>query len=397
MTFKYVTALSIVTILSGCNNDSSSSGATSVAVTPSIPTKPVPGNTELADRIDEMMLSQISRSATALMVGDIWQGYGSYYSSSPKYVLKMDGRNANKAFLVNPKVINDGYEQLGANENQGLKVYRYDRNMDLAKDKLYGSEGNGSFEFYYQFEGSNYYLQNYEPAQIYYSEFNMEVASFIALHVHESFHVFQDRFTIPHGAAQDFDNYPVNQDQLTSRLMLLNAIDGLPKQMSKEEAKALLKVYVALTQEQIEKDQTGLVKKMGTYQEWLEGAPMYVDTMVVRRILEKAKDRKFNYMPLLENIIAMANSPESNKEKTKQAIDSYFKQGIFYETGSAAIWLLKTAGYPVTDKIEQGITPFEAAKSFVGNFDNDAFLQEYYRNTKEADNIKKLAEKLASY
>jgi hypothetical protein len=339
------------------------------------------GETAFASEVDSQLFVQFNSSLNALKVQSIWGGYGNYLSKAPTYMLRLDEKSSTPvtAFLINPNRAPDGAQKLGVNESGALNIYKYEPNMHVFHDAI--NKGNGAYERQYSFNGAKYYLQVYKPSETFVE--GVHQRNTIALAVHEMFHDYQDEhFKYPANHFNELTGYPVNVEQITYKLAVLDLFKSLPKVMTQEEATTMLKQYIALTQEQINIDTSTkqYAKNMGLGQELFEGSAWYVEVMALRNALPNFSDLKF-----VESYAFTTNY------QNRESVESQFGWGYFYPSGAAAIYALKAAGYDI-NKLESGITPFDAAKQVVGQFDVSATLNQI----KQSDKFKTLEQSAAT-
>ncbi len=174
------------------------------------------------------------------------------------------------------------------------------------------------------------------------------------------FHDYQlEHFRDPANYFNELNGYPVNVEQITYKLAVLDLFKSLPKTMTQDEAKTMLKQYIALTQEQINIDTSSkrYAKNMGLGQELFEGSAWYVEVMALRNALPNFSELKF-----------VDSYAFTTQYQNRESVESQFGWGYFYPSGAAAIYALKAAGYDIL-QLQKGVTPFEAAKQVVGTFD----------------------------
>ncbi|WP_104026819.1 hypothetical protein [Vibrio jasicida] len=316
------------------------------------------GETSLTSEVDSKLFEQLNASVNALKFQSVWGGYGDYLSGTPAYFLSLDEKSSTPvtAYLVNPSKVPEEAQKLGVNESGALNIYQYETNMHVFHDVI--NKGNGAYERQYTFNGAKYYLQVYKPSETFVKGEHQR--NTIALAVHEMFHDFQlEHFSDPANYFNELNGYPVNVEQITYKLAVLDLFKSLPKTMTQDEAKTMLKQYIALTQEQINIDTSSkrYAKNMGLGQELFEGSAWYVEVMALRNALPNFSELKF-----------VDSYAFTTQYQNRESVESQFGWGYFYLSGAAAIYALKAAGYDIL-QLEKGVTPFEAAKQVVGTFD----------------------------
>ncbi|MET2898892.1 hypothetical protein ABXV22_11290 [Vibrio rotiferianus] len=339
------------------------------------------GETALTSEVDSKLLEQVNASVNALKFQSVWGGYGDYLSETPAYLLHLDENNDTPvtAYLVNPPKVPEDAQKLGVNESGALDIYKYETNMHIFHDAI--NRGNGAYERQYTFNGAKYYLQVYKPSETFIKGEHQR--NTIALAVHEMFHDYQDEhFKYPANHFNELTGYPVNVEQIKYKLAVLNLFKSLPKVMTQDEAKSMLKQYIALTQEQINIDNSSkqYAKNMGLGQELFEGSAWYVEVMALRNALPNFSDLKF-----VEPYAFTTNY------QNRESVESQFGWGYFYPSGGAAIYALKAAGYDIL-QLEKGVTPFEAAKQVVGMFD----VTDTLNQIKQSDEFKTMEQSAAT-
>lgn len=316
------------------------------------------GETSLTNEIDSKLFEQLNVSVNALNFQSVWGGYGEFLSGTPAYFLRLDEKSSTPvtAYLVNPSKVPEEAQKLGVNESGALNIYQYETNMHVFHDVI--NKGNGVYERQYTFNGAKYYLQVYKPSETFVKGEHQR--NTIALAVHEMFHDYQlDHFSDPADYFNELNGYPVNVEQITYKLAVLDLFKSLPKTITQDEAKTMLKQYIALTQEQINIDTSSkrYAKNMGLGQELFEGSAWYVEVMALRNALPNFSELKF-----------VDSYAFTTQYQNRESMESQFGWGYFYPSGAAAIYALKAAGYDIL-QLEKGVTPFEAAKQVVGTFD----------------------------
>ncbi|YCO00833.1 hypothetical protein ACB087_07345 [Vibrio sp. VNB-15] len=316
------------------------------------------GETAMTNEVDNKLFEQFNASVNALKFQSVWDGYGEYLEKTPVYLLRLDEKSntPETAYLVSPHKAPEEAQKLGGNESGALSIYKYETNMHVFHDAI--NKGNGAYERQYAFNGSKYYLQVYKPSDTFLKGEHQR--NTIALAVHEMFHDYQlKHFKDPANYFNELNGYPVNAEQITYKLAVLDLFKALPKVMTQDEAKSILKRYIALTQEQINIDSSSkqYAKNMGLGQELFEGSAWYVEVMALRSAMPNFSELKF-----------VDSYAFTTQYQNRESVESQFGWGYFYPSGAAVIYALKSAGYDIL-QLEKGVTPFEAAKQVVGTFD----------------------------
>lgn len=349
---------------------------------------PTAYNENLANEVDKLMIKQVSE----FMSANFWKGFD--YKNNAQYMIRIDENNKPvAAFIINPKSDIKGAKKLTNKEAQGLNVWRYDAAMSGAISNIDGGhiggagsqdnkKADGTYTLSYKIDGYSYYAQKYSKND------NHGVHPFtnrLTFSPHENFHNYQESWKKNSDHSQDLKNYPINAEIIADELMISKIFDGLPKKITSEDAKDLLRKYVAIRQNQIIHDNTGLAKKHFSHQERGEGSAEYLENTISREIY---KDKY--------SIPFYKKSPSEGYKKvdygTADNVRWTFGWHAFYGSGSSALYLLNQIGYNVED-IEQGDSPFEAAKKMVG------YDQSYYDKAKgsvDFNLINKLSEEYAA-
>lgn len=386
-----LSALSIVMLI-GCNDDTSSTNNAKPTTNNGVST-----NTQLAHttELDKKLFKQIKKASEHKTP---WLGYD--FKSVPIYLIHSKNKQSQNAYIFNPIKQYSGSRTVNETESNGLKIDQYNDGAVSAHDKLLA--GNGMFEFYYKIDADTYYLQTYTEQQV--NVDHLLTTPSITLAYHEAFHNYQAKnFKQPaHYSQLDFEKlseYPLSQDMLTLKLMVLDMFKGLPDaKLTKSEVKDLIQNYVILVDEMLRIDnsridgiKTGWVYKHALGQELYEGSAMMIDTLMSREVLSAMKEKRFNiYDPLKLD----ETQYDFTKIQNKKSMVDYFAFEMFYDSGSAIIWLLLQDGVDYKE-FESGQYPYDIAKKAIKLNEHDAFYA--LQALKNSDNWEKASQAAKRY
>jgi len=304
---------------------------------------PTPTNvSNKLEEIDKTFFSQIKKSSDIFDKDQIWKSY--HFSKHPKYFIFRDkNKKPIRAYVINPLSKLKGGMKITAGDSYDLKLYRYDVGINETNENL--KKGNDYFDFSLKVEGEKYYAQIYSEETV--KDSKNGAYQFA---VHEVFHVFQgEKWTENESAIQDEKNYPLTKDLLALQILTTKIAAKMPLEKDKTKLENYLKMYVAIRSEEIRLDPTTkkLVKNMANEQEKGEGTAKYIEVM--------------NSYQVDPNFKGAFNSSSTEFIKTKKDLRSQFAFGIWYDTGAAATYMLKTIGVDVESEISTGLTPYDMA------------------------------------
>ncbi|KPV94780.1 hypothetical protein AN214_03187 [Pseudoalteromonas sp. P1-9] len=357
---KFGLVTCILATIVGCNSESSNNGD-----------KP-PTTSGTASKIDETFFHQIKNAGQHQTP---WQGY--QFDKVGMYLIHAENKQVKNAYIVNAKeTIQDA---VALDNDYGIDVNQLNDMSVTAHDKLL--EGNGLFDFYYKIKNHQYYLQSYSEQSVNISD--MLITPAITLAYHEAFHIYQhNAFKQPAGRDQlDFDEfwkYPLDEEMVTLKVMLLALMSDLPnKMLNSEETLQFIKQYIVLTEEMMRIDSsrtgdasTGWVYKHSLGQELFEGSALYVDVMMSREVIASHKNKPFS---LLNPLILDKEQYGYKQISSKKDKEQYFAFNMFYESGASIIWLLHQYGVDLK-QLENGHYPYSIAKEIA----NISELDSYY-------------------
>lgn len=305
---------------------------------------------DLATPVDELLFSHIKGLGDIYAKDEIWKGYT--YKSYRQYLVHFTEKGADRAFVINPPTPPKGAIRLDAIEGNGLVIYRYDLRMKEAYDLVFGPEGNGTFEFTFDIEGNNYYLQAYSDDL---AEDSGDTSRAVSFSTHELFHRYQDNWEEVPGAKQDFDNFPLTKELLELQILCQEIMKELPSYPTEISAlKKILRQYVAIRSKEMELDPTPdqLIRNHELYQEQMEGSPKYIETMGNMQFFKSTTPVHFSYSIFEFSI------------ETKAEVRGMMGQSVYYGTGPGAIFILDRLGVNI-EAMEQGKTPYDLAKAYL--------------------------------
>ncbi|WP_155742004.1 hypothetical protein [Vibrio nigripulchritudo] len=342
----------------------------------SVPVEEV-GETFHANTVDETAFSNLKKTSDSIINSDTWNTFNC--ASKPIYLVRTDNKgNPEAGFVINPKSRISGARKLGKNESSGLNVWRYDGAIQLAKDKI----GGNLYAFNFIVDGKSYYTQTYNESN---TMTNSAFSNSNKLLCHEVFHgLHQHKLIHPSYSKQPLDSngnivYPTTRQLLELQILYLDLFEGLPKSVTKSQAIDMLKQYVAIRSTEISIDP---YVRRANYQEWSEGTAQFVETMGNMHMFKDKSKNVFMYFPNPHGLHVTLH--------TQSQVASHFGWNVFYGSGASVIWLLKQAGFDYVKAIEEGKTPYEAAK-VVTQF-KDSEISIYLGKAKRTHNWKRIQE-----
>ena len=314
---------------------------------------PTPKAYGKAEAIDIAFFDQIKKVGDEFDKGEIWKGYN--FSKMPMYIAYRDkDKKLVRGYLINPHKELEGALEVESKVAKGLtNVYRYDKEMSRLNDVL--TKGNGIFDFMFIIDNVKYYAQVYD---------NQEVnrGDGIVLALHEMFHVYQinSGWKEPEGSIQDQDSYPINKDLVALQIMASKIGELFPGETDKAVIKDYLKMYVAIRSKEMEIDPSPrkMVKNMANSQENHEGSAKYIEFLCARNILPEYKKQNPTLSLGIQNYLT-----------TKDDVKGHFAFGVWYDTGAAAIHMLKTLGTDIEAELPKEHTPFDIASKLLNMTD----------------------------
>ncbi len=330
-----------ILLLSACNSNSSSSSPKSTTPT---------AVASVENVADKAMIKQIG----AYMKLNYWDGYN--YAKRPHYLIRVNAKDEPiNAFIINPQSVLKSATKISSAESGGMKIYEYKKEMHSAVTKI-NNGSNNLYTFDLLIDGHKYYAQKYTDAV---ANNQHPFTNDLLFAPHEVFHIYQTSWANKSNWRQDVDNYPTTKSIIQDELILTELFDGLPRKLTKVEARELLKQYVAIRQRQMLNDNTSLVENMALAQERIEGSAEYITVLTARKVyknnsLSFDKGRSF-----------------SLNLKNKKDVKWHFGFYVFYNSGASAIYLLDQLGYKI-EQLEKAMSPYDAALSVVGH-DVDAY------------------------
>lgn len=331
--------------------------------------------TTLTNDADKAMIKQI-KSFTAV---SHWKGFN--YPSEPQYLIRVDSKKSPIAgFIINPKSQLKGANKLGNNESEGLNIYRFDDEIFNAVQYIKDG-GNDLYSFDFKIEGKKYYAQKYTSAV---TATQHPYTNDLMFSPHEIFHIYQKKWQYKSEWTQNVDSYPTTEKIIKDELLLTAILKGFPKKVTQPQARELLKQYIAIRQNQMNNDNTALVKNMALYQELGEGSAQYVGILTAKAVFGDTYD----------DIVFDQTAKYGFEIKDKEALQWHFGFNVFYNSGASVIFLLNELGYDIT-QLEGKRSPFDAAKSLVG-YEQNAYQRAVHSVGPEIEDIKEDAKKYAA-
>ncbi len=323
-----------ITTISSCNSEDDKS-----------PT-PIQNPTVLSDAIDQVFFKQLKSAGTVFAQNEIWENFD--FANISQYVIRKDGNQTAKGFIINPSTVTDEMQKISEDLSSGIKVYRYDKQVQEAIQVL--ESGNGLFDFNYVIDGNNYYLQSYSKEEV-------ENSEALAISVHENFHVYQFGWNEKQSAFQDFDNFPVTKSLLSLQMLTVEILRNIERLEDKDKLRKLLSQYVAIRTEEIKLDPSSnqLITNHSNYQELVEGTAKYIE---VRGMLAS------NLFPTTEFAYVNTQTVERSNVNSLAAVRELVGQLVFYDTGSAVIHALEKLGVTI-ENLENNLYPYDMAKDYL--------------------------------
>lgn len=264
---------------------------------PEDPNKPTPIETEIIDpTVSTSLTNELDR-----MFFEQLKGFGDIYDTKknisdynflnyPMYfIFKNEDGNVEKGFVINPISTIENAVKLGENENFGLNIYRYDKQMNDGLEELNGADGNGLYGFDFTIKGeNNYYLQTYEKKGVK----GLNGLNDITTAAHEAFHDHyqttkastNSKWNFSFNLIQDEKNFPITKELLELQLLNTEILKEFPNITDVSLIREKMKQYVSIKSEELELDPTSnkLILNTELEQERLEGAPHYVEILARR-------------------------------------------------------------------------------------------------------------------
>jgi len=314
-----------------------------------------PQNTTIQN-VDKELFGLLKKAGDEFDKNDIWKGYS--FSSAPMYFVYRDkDKNALRGFIIAPgKEIKEA-TKINNSDNQGIDVYRYDK--DIIKANKLIKEGNDAFDFNFMIDGVNFYLQVYTDNDV-----NDKINNAIDLATHEVFHKYQfDKWAFVSGSVQNQENYPINKDLLALQILTTKIAEKMPIETNQSIIKKYLEMYVAIRHQEMAIDISPekLVKNMANAQEHGEGTAKYIETLVSYKIFPSF------------NLPFIGVRPEDLENKAE--VRNNFAWGIWYETGAAVCHMLRNQGVDFFKEVEEGKTLYDIAKNYVNLSSSDMTLR----------------------
>lgn len=303
-----------------------------------------------------------------------WQGY--QFDKVGMYLIHAEDKQVKNAYIVNAKEpIPDA---VALDKSYGITVQQFNEMSVAAHDKLLA--GNGLFDFYYKIKNNSYYLQKYDENAVNIKD-KLTTPS-IALAYHEAFHNYQQTaFKQPAGYQQldfnAFDKYPLDEQMLTLKVMMLSLFSDLPnKTLTSEQTLTLIKQYSVLVGEMLRIDssrtgdeKTGWIYKHALGQELYEGSALLVDTLMSRDVIASHKNKPFSLFNPLKLDQAQHDVTQIS---SKQEKEQFFAFNMFYDSGASIIWLLLNYGID-PKQLENGRYPYSIAKEIANLSELDSY------------------------
>ncbi len=368
-----INALLILSLLVSCNKDEEIVDGNETIK------EEVVGATEIST-IDKQLLTQIKKAGDLFDTKEVWNDY--YFSTMPMYLLhKNQAGNVDRGIIINPQGnITDAIEITEEN-NQDLKVYRYDNDMNKAFELINSDMGNGLYDFNFIIEGKEYYIQIYTDKEVVAGEnlqaypggfFDVTKVTFgtIDFLIHENFHTFQEQtFGVAKNKTNKKQAITLSKELLELRTLMHQIFKDFPNgNFNQSDLEEKLKQYVAIRTKQLE--------YTGTFYndtENREGTARYVEKMALRTLFTERASESFIEGTVLEDDYGIT---------TKQILQDVFNFQLSYEIGASACFALNNIKRSALDDINTGKTIYDVSKELF-NMDNIE-LEKHLQNAKNS-------------
>ncbi len=297
---------------------------------------------------DQIRFFWIKQYSEVIQYRSIWKGRFNL-ETIPLYIVHWDGKTADKSFLINSPVDIKGASKLPPEIAQGSRVHRYDGRLNAAS-----KTPNRLFEMPFNIDGTPFFMMLYKDQD----ESDIEVIptkEWLRILIHEVFHEYQIGWIYPAYGAQDDPHYPLTRDIVALSLLEIKIVSAGFKTHDKSVHRDLLKMFVAVRTEKIEKDPSGkgLVKKMDNVQEYLEGSAKYFEIKVFEQFHPRFPQKHFAFE--IDDVLRVGF-------QTKDEVREFFTFGMWYFTGSIVLRMMDNADIPFIRAMEKGSTPYEFAR-----------------------------------
>lgn len=259
--------------------------------TPDVPDVPSPnGNTNYTNEVDRKFLKQLKGYMDFYQSGASIEDYALW--AYPIYLVSIEGGSFFNTvdgkpvhgFIINPTNVVSNMKKLGANEYNGLNIYRYDDPLEKAANYL-KTAINDTFSFRYKIEGQDgtFYMQAYNKSQV----IGLDEDAAINTLAHEAHHaIHQERghklnkeWRYIQGSIQDYNSFPFTKELAELQILVSEIFREFPNVTDKNILREKLKQYVAIRSKEMEIDPSDrkLIKNMCLTEERKEGGAYFVE------------------------------------------------------------------------------------------------------------------------
>lgn len=297
--------------------------------------------------LDQALFYHIGKAARGIQRARIWGGTFDL-SKVPLYIVHWDGKRADRGFLIHAPTALPGTIALSQLSYPGSLIHRYDGALKRAE-----KTANGLFDMNFEMAGTSYFLMLYTDFKTPTSDVQArDKEEWIRILVHETFHLYQSTWLFPENIADSGVPYPLTKPILTLSLLELAVLGKGVQSSDTGRLNDLLKMYVAVRQEKIDRDPSDgeAIRNTDNIQEYLEGTAKYVEIQTAA--LTDPDFPRSHYAFEVETPIA--NGFEDTAE-----MHDFFTFGIWYFSGSMLLDMLSKAKIAFIETIQNGKTPFD--------------------------------------
>jgi len=331
--------------------------------------------------VEQRALVAIRRAAEATR--HVWGGRFRLAELPMLLVSSANRAGQARGVLINPPSALRGAERVPEAAAQGLEVYRLDRTVEAASRAI--ARTNGRFDNFFSFEGVALVAIRYTPRDA--RTVTAARSRWLDLLVHESFHVYQQRWRKPPNGSQDESRYPKNRAVLALGLLEARiAVDAL-RARDPHSCERYLEHLVAAREAKLDAEpgNARMVARMDGLQEAIEGSAEHVERRVRERL---APRREAACVAERADVVEAIIAGDIDGKRAR----AFFSWELFYLTGAAWLSLLECTGTPYRRALESGATPFEVAHKHV-QADDDALAAA--KREQRFDKLKKVTERFA--
>lgn len=330
--FEYFTLVIFLFLFSCSNNDNETPSGISI-------TK------EAQDRFSG--LASVAHEAERL-----WPTYD-YLTTHPILLLYDEpGFDDPQGYIINaPDILPEGSELVSETQTAGFQAYR---NIEMAQAAVLELGEFNRFLFEYLYEGTVYFVIHDKAREgHFYDEYKNVTGGWGAMVLaHELFHKMQfEQWSFRDDWTQNTQDYPFEIELLTWHLYYYDLMADAHLAASAAEAESYARRYVATMSkmQSLDPSEEQLVKKLGTYQELIEGSARYIEVYSALPELYPGvhEDPTHGWRGIIDNA--------TDEGEVRVAIA--FR--MWYHTGAAATHLLQLLNADVQSAYPRFDTPYE--------------------------------------